>query len=386
MGIWGHDLLVPRSLNRPQAFFATVRRMPKVLFIAAHRPDRSPSQRYRFEQFVPYWERHGYTFHYASLISAEDDKKFYSPGNLVAKASIFFKSRQRRAEHVRMAKDFDLVLVQREAFMTGSTQYERALAATGKPFIYDFDDAIWHMDVSDGNRKLRWLKDPGKTAKIIRSATWVIAGNDYLADHARQYNPHVEVIPTVIDTDKYVVRPRDATDGRVVIGWTGSHTTVNHLKQVLPMLYALYEQWGDRILFRVISDREFVAPGLPVENVRWSSAREVEDLADIDIGIMPLPDNEWSRGKCGFKGLQYMGMAKAVVLSRVGVNTTIVTDNVNGFLAGSQAEWIDKLGQLIADADLRERSGRAARITVEERYSVNAWRDRYLELFRSLIK
>jgi len=152
------------------------------------------------------------------------------------------------------------------------------------------------------------------------------------------------------------------------------------------MLYALYEQWGDRILFRVISDREFVAPGLPVENVRWSSAREVEDLADIDIGIMPLPDNEWSRGKCGFKGLQYMGMAKAVVLSRVGVNTTIVTDNVNGFLAGSQAEWIDKLGQLIADADLRERSGRAARITVEERYSVKAWRDRYLELFRSLIK
>ncbi|MCB0770455.1 MAG: glycosyltransferase family 4 protein [Flavobacteriales bacterium] len=359
--------------------------MPKVLFIAAHRPDRSPSQRYRFEQFVPYWERHGFSFHYAWLIDAEDDRRFYSPGQLSAKARIFMKSWKRRQEHVRMAKDFDLVMVQREAFMTGSTRFERALAATGVPLIYDFDDAIWHMDVSEGNRKLRWLKDPGKTARIIRLADLVIAGNAFLADHAKKYSTRVETIPTVIDTDRYRPTAKIST-GPVVIGWTGSHTSMAHLKQVLPMLKAVYAEWGDRIRFRVISDRDFDGEGLPVENIRWSSATEAEDLAAIDIGIMPLPNDVWSRGKCGFKGLQYMAMAKAVVLSRVGVNPSIVQEGVNGLLAGDQDEWLLKLGQLIADPDLRQRIGQAARTTVEEHYSVRSWRDRYLELFSDLQK
>lgn len=361
--------------------------MPKVLFIAAHRPDRSPSQRYRFEQFVPYWEQRGYTFEYAWLIDAEDDKRFYAPGNLLAKAGIFLKSWKQRSAHVARAREFDLVIVQREAFMTGSTRFEHALARSGVPLIYDFDDAIWHMDVSDGNRNLRWLKDPGKTAKIIRIASVVIAGNEYLADHARKYNQHVETIPTVIDTDVYVPRPSiPRPDGKVVIGWTGSHTSMAHLKQVLPMLKAVHAQWGDKVLFRIISDRDLAANGLPVENVRWSSATEAEDLAGIDIGIMPLPDDEWSRGKCGFKGLQYMGMAKAVVLSRVGVNKTIVQDGINGMMASTEAEWIAKLGQLIGDADLRHRLGQAARTTVVEHYSVKAWRDTYLELFEQLVK
>ncbi|MBK6882115.1 MAG: glycosyltransferase family 4 protein [Flavobacteriales bacterium] len=358
--------------------------MPRILFVAAHRPDRSPSQRYRFEQFAPYWEQHGFTHHYAWLIDAEDDKKFYSPGNLMAKPPIFLKSWRRRREHVRMAKDFDLIIVQREAFMTGSTRFERALKASGVPFIFDFDDAIWNMDVSDGNKRLRWLKDPAKTTRIIAMADLIIGGNEYLADHARRYNTWVEVIPTVIDTERYVpVKSEKA--GPIIIGWTGSHTSMTHLVQVLPMLRAVQAQWGDRVRFRIISDRQLVDPGLDIENIPWNSATEAEDLAAIDIGIMPMPDDKWSRGKCGFKGLQCMALGKAVVLSRVGVNRTIVQDGVNGLLADGQEEWIMKLGQLIGDADLRERSGKAARTTVEQHYSVHAWRDRYLDLFHTLI-
>lgn len=360
--------------------------MPRILFIAAHRPDRSPSQRYRFEQFAAYWQQHGFSHEYAWLIDAADDRIFYSPGHITAKAGIFFKSWQRRAAQVQRAKDFDLVVVQREAFMTGSTRFEQRLAASGVPVIYDFDDAIWHMDVSEANRNLRWLKDPAKTSRIIALADVVIAGNNYLGDFARKYNKHIEVIPTVIDTEHYLpVAPVPRTDGRVVIGWTGSYTSLAHLKQQEPMLRALHGKWGDRILFRVISDRDLVLPGLPIDNVRWSSVREPEDLASIDIGIMPLPNDEWSRGKCGFKGLQYMGMGKAVVLSRVGVNTEIVQHGVNGLLALSPQEWLDALGQLIADADLRARMGQEARRTVEERYSVKAWRDRYLTIFKTVI-
>lgn len=360
--------------------------MPRILFVAAHRPDRSPSQRYRFEQFTSYWEKHGFTHRTAWLLDEVDDKKFYAAGNIPAKGAIFLKCLRRRAIHVREAKEYDIIFVQREAFMTGSTRFERLLARSGVPMIYDFDDAIWHLDVSDGNRRLAWLKDPGKTAKIIPLASHVIAGNDYLADFARPLNANVEVIPTVVDTERYVpIENAPRPDGKVVVGWTGSHTSMAHLIQVIPMLQALYAAHKDKIVFRVISDRAFEVPGLPVENIPWKSATEAEDLAPMDIGIMPIPDNEWSRGKCGFKGLQYMGMAKPAVMSRVGVNITMIDDGKNGFLAGSQEEWLEKLGQLVRDSDLRGRLGRAARATVEQKYSVHAWRDRYLELFRTLI-
>ena len=367
--------------------FFVARAMPRILFIAAHRPDRSPSQRYRFEQFAGYWAQHGFSHEYAWLISAEDDRIFYSPGRLGAKAGIFAKSWLRRREQVKRVRDFDLVVIQREAFMTGSTRFEEQLAASGVPVVYDFDDAIWHMDVSDANRRLRWLKDPTKTARLIGMADLVIAGNNYLAEYARRYSQNVEVIPTVIDTDLYDPRlVANRKDQRVVIGWTGSYTSLTHLKQELPMLHDVQQRWGDKVLFRVISDRDLVAPGLKVENVRWNSATEAADLAGLDIGIMPLPDDDWSRGKCGFKGLQYMGMGKAVVLSRVGVNKTIVQHGVNGFLASTSTEWVEALGQLIASSDLRAKLGAAARHTVEQSYSVHAWRDRYLELFNTLLQ
>lgn len=361
--------------------------MPSVLFIASHRPGRSPSQRYRFEQFAPYWEKHGVSVRYAWIIDEADDKVFYSPGRLLDKARIFRKSLRLRREHVKLARSYDLVFVQREALMTGSTRFERALADTGRPLIYDFDDAIWRMDVSEGNRRLRWLKDPAKTPRIIGMATHVIAGNAFLAEYARQHNARVEVIPTVIDTDRYVpVATVPRADGKVVIGWTGSLTSTPHLMTAAPMLQRLQEELRGRIVFRFISDRPVRIPGLEIEQVAWNAAGEPEDLAPIDIGIMPLPDTEWSRGKCGFKGLQYMGMAKAVVMARVGVNTTIVDDGVNGFLAGTEEEWMDRLRRLVADAELRRRMGDAARHTVEQGFSTVAWRDRYLELFNELTR
>lgn len=361
--------------------------MPKILFIAAHRPDRSPGQRYRFEQFMLHWEQQGFHGDLAWIIDEEDDRNFYRSGGLVAKSRIFLKGRRLREQHVRKAKDYDLIFLQREAFMTHSTRFERELAATGVPMIYDFDDAIWLLDVSHGNRKLRWLKDPGKTAKIIPLATAVIAGNEFLADYARAIHENVVVIPTVIDTDRYqpTVERKDA-DAPVIIGWTGSHTGISHLEEAIPLLLRLQQRFGKRLRFRVISDRDLHVPGLDIENRRWVSATEPEDLADVDIGIMPLPENEWTRGKCGFKGLQFMGMGAAVVLQDHGVNQSIVQHGVNGFLASTPDQWEDRLAELVSDADLRLRLGHAARATVVERYSMAAWQDRYVALFNELIE
>ena len=360
--------------------------MPRILFVAAHRPGRSPSQRYRFEQFIPYWEEHGFEVTTSWVLDESDDEVFYEQGATLSKARIYLKSYHRRKEQVELAAKHDLVFVQRETFMTRGTRFERMLAATGVPMIYDFDDAIWLMNVSEGNRKLRWLKDPKKIERILPLAKLVIAGNDYLGDYAARFHSRVQVIPTVIDTDKYQPQKEEVTGKEpLVIGWTGSRTTIPHLRTAAPMLRQLQEECGVPFILRVISDVPFHLDGINVENRTWSSATEQEDLRDIHIGIMPMEENEWGQGKCGFKGLQYMGMAKPVVLQDHGVNRSIIQHEVNGLLASSQQQWVQALSRLLHDADLRRSLGGAARRTVEEKYSMRAWRDRYIQIFNELI-
>lgn len=358
--------------------------MPRILFIAAHRPDRSPGQRYRFEQYEPYWNERGYLTDSAWLIDEADDALFYAPGKVLDKARIFAKSWKRRLSHVRLAQQYDLIFLQREAFMTGSLRFERGFKRSGRPIIYDFDDAIWNLDVSHANRKLGWLKDPGKTAHIIAMADAVIAGNDYLATYARQFHGDVTVIPTTVDTERYLPKPHARAE-RFVIGWIGSHTSMTHLYKAEPILRAIVSAHGDRVVFRVVSDVPFAMSGIPVENVPWSSAGEAEAIASFDCGIMPMPDDEWSKGKCGFKGLQYMAMAKPAILSPVGVNNTIVQHDVNGMLAADPGQWSACIGRLLQDDELCRRLGDAARRTVEQHYSVIAWRDVYLQLFDRIL-
>lgn len=360
--------------------------MPRLFYIVPHRLDRSPSQRYRLEQFFPWFREKGWEVEYANLLDERDDRVFYSAGNLFGKLRILITAYFRRRKQVRSILPDDIVIIHREAFMTRGIFFERAIRKRARHLIFDFDDAIWRMDVSEGNRRLRWMKDPAKTGSIIALADRVIAGNDYLADYARRFNPAVEVIPTTIDTERYTAEQAARSDDRVVIGWTGSHTSMAYLEQALPLLYRVQAALGGRVLFRIISDRALVAQGLSVENIRWNSATEAEDLAAMDIGIMPLPDTEWSRGKCGFKGLQYMGMGKAVVLADVGVNKVIVQHGHNGILASTDDEWVQHLCNLAKDADLRGRLGANARRTVVDNWSTQAWRQRYLDLFHELLQ
>src|SRR5262245_21081348 len=178
--------------------------MSKVLIVAAHRPDRSPSQRFRFEQYLPFLREHGFDFDFSYLISEQDDRIFYRPGHLLTKGYIFLKSYLKRLEDVWRSGRYDIVFIQREAFMTGSVFFEKLFHRYGAKVVFDFDDAIWKLDVSEGNRSFHWLKNPGKTARIIALSDLVIAGNRYLADYARHHNDNVVIIPSTIDTDEFV--------------------------------------------------------------------------------------------------------------------------------------------------------------------------------------
>ncbi|MBW6498430.1 MAG: glycosyltransferase family 4 protein [Bacteroidales bacterium] len=352
----------------------------KILFLVAHRPGRSPGQRFRFEQYLDYLKTNGFQYDISYLISEADDAAFYAPGRLLAKTRIVLKSIRQRFRDLKMAKNYDLVFIYREAHMLWFSWFENRLQRLGARIILDFDDSIWLNDTSDGNRQLAWLKRPSKTADILRLSSMALVGNEYLASYARRYNTNVHVVPTTIDTDYYIPGSQQ-TKNTVCIGWTGSSTTLKHLQHALPVLKAIREKYGEKVSFRVISNKplETVLPGL--ENVKWSRETEVSDLYPIDIGIMPLPDDEWSRGKCGFKGLQYMSLEIPAVMSPVGVNTEIITDGVNGFLAGTEEEWVKKLSALIESPALREKLGKAGRQTVMERYSFESQKERYLQLF-----
>lgn len=352
--------------------------MRRLLYLCLHPRNRSPSQRYRFEQFEPYLCSRGFEVEYASVLTEEDLQKFYAQGALADKSAIALRALARRAWSIRprvLSPRFDVVLVQREAFFLFGA-WSEWLAHLQAPLVFDFDDAIWIHVVSQANRRLGWLKNVDKVSRSVAMATRVIAGNDYLASWARKHNPSVEVIPTCVDTDRY--RPSRATStDRVVIGWCGSPSTVANLPLVLPALERVSRKYGARVTIQIMGDPNFRYPALGIVGERWTSDAEIPFLQSMDIGMMPSLDDEWAKGKCGLKGLTSMACGAATVMSPVGVNTSIIDDGENGLLASTEEEWFVALSRLIDDATLRRRLAANGRATVVDGYSVARWRERF---------
>jgi glycosyltransferase involved in cell wall biosynthesis len=206
---------------------------------------------------------------------------------------------------------------------------------------------------------------------IVSRADAVIAGNEFLADYARRYSDAVRVIPTCVDTTKFVPRAGDRRDAAVpVIGWIGTPTTTPYLQALQGVLREVART--HRFVLRVCGAGSPLAiPGVTVEQPPWTLASEVALFNTCDIGVYPLTDDEWARGKCGFKAIQFMACGVPVVAAPVGVNRDIVEDGVNGLLAATPAEWVDKIRRLVDDPALRARLGRAGRRTIEARYSLS---------------
>jgi glycosyltransferase involved in cell wall biosynthesis len=355
----------------------------RILFVSAHPRGHAPSQRFRFEQYIAYLAEHGYETTFLPVVREDEYPFLYTPGNAGRKARIFARGLVERLWQSLRRPDADIAIVQREAIQLGTTVFESALARSRTKLVFDFDDAIWLPDTSPANRRMAWLKRPGKVPRLIGLADQVWAGNDYLADYARQFSSAVHVVPTTVDTDRH--RPCSKGAATVCLGWTGSASTIKHFELAVPLLLRIRERFRDRVTFKLIGDGDYRNERLGLRGTPWREATEIEDLCDVDIGLMPLPDDEWAKGKCGLKALQFMALELPVVTSPIGVNTEIVQDGVNGYLARSENEWFDRLSELIESAELRRDIGRAARRTVVDGYSVVSQRDRYLSLLDGLL-
>ena len=348
-------------------------------------PEEGAGCRFRISQYLPSLRDAGFDVTVSSFYTTDYFRLVYQHGRYVQKAAKFVGLAWRRFRELFALGQYDLVFLYREAIPLGPPVLERLIAARGLPIVYDFDDAIFLPAVSEANRAIAFLKDPGRTKTIIKHSTRVVVGNEYLASYARQHNAAVTVIPTAVDTDRFVPgESHTPDDGKLIVGWIGSPTTFAYLEGLADVLRTVAAEQPFRL--RVSgAGRPVDFPGLDVEERRWSLADEVTLFNTCDVGVYPLTDDEWSRGKCGFKAIQFMACGVPVVAAAVGVNKEIIEDGVNGFLAASPAEWRDKLGRLLRDGELRARFAAAGRKTIEERYSLRVTAPQLVEQLRGAL-
>lgn len=359
--------------------------MPSVLILCAHRPNRSPSQRYRFEQYIPFLQTKGYHFTHSFLLNEKDDKVFYSKGKFLAKIFILFKSLFIRFKDLLRYKKFNIIFIQREALFLGSSFFEKKAASSGAYVIFDFDDSIWLADTSPGNKKWEWIKKPSKFFETISLVQSVIAGNTYLAERARAFNKNTSIIPTTINTEIHFPKTELRNKDILTIGWSGSVSTVKHFELLIPVLIKIQRLYFDKVKFVLFGDQYFKHSELKVSAIPWKEETEADILNSFDIGLMPLPDDEWAKGKCGLKGLSYMACGVPSIMSAVGVNSQIIEHGVNGFLANTEEEWFNFLCVLIEDENLRKKMGDKGRETVIKNYSVETNKHLYLDVFKKAL-
>lgn len=356
--------------------------MFNVLILCAHRPKRSPSQRYRFEQYLPFLESKGFNFTFSYLLNEKNDKTFYGKGKIISKVFILLKSILIRLNDVQRFQKFDIIFIQREALFLGTSFFEKKAFKSGAIVIFDFDDSIWFADTSPENKKWEFIKKPEKFYKNISFAHVVIAGNQYLKEKAMPFNANTVLIPTTIDTEFHIPKPELRNKDYVTIGWSGSISTIKHFETLMPVLLKISTRFKEKVRFKIIGQTNYINRELKIECVNWSETNEVNELNTFDIGIMPLPNDEWANGKCGLKGLSYMACGVATIMSNFGVNSEIIRHGLNGFLAGTPEEWFTILEELIVNNDLRLKTGVAGRETVEKLYSVHSNASKYLNVFR----
>lgn len=284
---------------------------------------------------------------------------------------------------------YDLVVVQKKLVRPLELGLMRRICPC---LVFDLDDAVMFHEIE--RREPLSGKFFGRFVRMASSCRGVIAGNGYLAEFARAArvrpgveDPGVVVLPTPVDVRLYPHRSPGSHPDRIVIGWMGTRGNLGHLERIIAPVRKLSGRHGSqtRLILKVISDAKPELPGMLLEYKPWSSAEEVADLQSFDIGVMPLSDNLWTRGKGGFKLLQYMAAGRAAVASPVGINREIVQDGVNGLLAGDEKDWERALGRLIDDPAQRERMGRAAREAVERHYSLEAYSARLADFLEGLL-
>ena len=362
-----------------------------IKFLVPYPFDIAPGQRFRYEQYLEILKENNFDYELLSFLDEQTNKILYKKGYTFEKITGVLKGFLRRFYHIWKARNADFIFVYREATPIGFPFVEWILTKIfNRKLIYDFDDAIW-ISATSQSKLIALLKYSNKVKQICNWSYKISVGNEYLQRNANQFlkiaeNSTTKAVlnPTTIDLEKkHTILHQHNQNQKPIIGWTGSHSTLIYLEMIIPILKELEQEYD--FIFRVICDKN---PNVDKENnlknfefVKWNKETEIQDLSELDIGIMPLTDDKWSEGKCGFKALQYMALGIPAVISPVGVNKKIIQQNENGFLAYTENDWKEHLSFLLENPQRRQEIGALALQTIQNQYSVQSNEENFLRLF-----
>ncbi|MFD3002088.1 glycosyltransferase family 4 protein [Pontibacter toksunensis] len=352
----------------------------RVLFVVSYPVGQAASQRYRVEQWLPVLEERGVTYTLAPFWSQSAWAVLYKPNHYWQKIVGLVSGFTSRLLLLFKLPLYDFIFIHREATPVGLPWFEwLAAKAFRKKIIFDFDDAIWLPNTTSENNWAAKLKWHHKTGSICRWSHKISSGNGYLRNYALKYNPEVVLLPSVLDTENHYNEQKKQHTQEVVIGWIGSHSTVPYLQLLEPVLQRLEQQYKFKLY--VIADK---APQLQLKSLEfkvWQKETEVQELLQFNIGLMPLPETEWAKGKCAFKALQYMALGIPAVVSGVGANVQAVVHGTSGYICTTEQEWYKHLETLFLNPEMRSSMGGAGQAWVRQHYSLQAHRQTFLSLF-----
>ena len=357
-------------------------RRKRILVICPHPENVAPGQRLKYEQYFDYFRANGYDLTVSPFMPPRFWNIVYKPGRLLEKIFWTLAGYARRVFDLLRAPFYDGLYIFLWVAPFGPPLFESLFCAANRRVVYDIDDMVHLKPKSRANPIVAALKSSSRITYLMRRARHVITCTPKLDEFARRFNPHTTDISSTINTDTYLPVNRYRNDGPVTLGWSGSHATIDFLHLLDGVLRDVSRERDIRLL--VIGDTNFSIPGVNVEAIPWRENSEVSDLQRIDIGLYPLPEDEWVLGKSGLKALQYMALGIPTVATAIGTNFRVVLDGQTGFLVRTPEEWKQRLLQLIDDPALRRTLGEAARAHVERTYSVRANRDTYLGIVRDV--
>lgn len=355
-----------------------------VLFLTRY-PQAGASSRYRVFQYISRLEELGITCTVQSFMDADMYRASLSSGGTARKLLLTGRAFLNRLRALLRYREYDVIYMQREMLPFGPPIVERFLKNRGVALAFDYDDALFIKQTSRYNPLATLLRSPEKTLDLFKLVDMTVAGNDWLRDSAIKAGGSAVTLEVAEDPSRYISPDEKFAEPRepVTIGWLGSPSTAKYLNEIAPVLQAIARRHPD-VRWELMGSGEFSMEGIPWETHEWSLAAEAEALARFDIGLMPLPDQDWSRGKSGGKARTYMAASAVPVVSAIGYNCELIRDAETGFLCEEQDQWGAVLESLIGDPAMREKVARAARRDVELRFDPNAQAEKLAAILRDL--